>query len=113
MRRRLTAPPRPIPRPENGEIPGISAPFGIVNAGEYFFIAPFESIKYFYYRNQKKGGWQMEIKQLRCKRCGNRWWPVRRGKLPKQCPRCKNPKWHEAKPRKQAAIIAAAKGTAA
>ena len=38
------------------------------------------------------------MKTLKCKRCGHTWLPrVAKVKL---CPRCKNPKWNEPKPRR-------------
>ena len=36
----------------------------------------------------------METKEQTCKRCNHKWWP-RNGKIPVQCPRCKNNKWNE------------------
>jgi len=41
---------------------------------------------------------EITVKKLKCKRCGNSWWPINPEKQePKYCPRCKSPNWRTEK----------------
>jgi len=42
------------------------------------------------------GKMALELPTLECKKCGHTWTP-RNPKLPKVCPKCKNPNWNKPK----------------